>query len=115
MNLDSSKNMTLEHCLVIPTNINVAPLCSLSQRYSMCSPYPPPQGITHCRPVTNRSTAECRMSGCIHDCSRQIASFNSDRLEGRDRYRVNLNITTTKSLLAPDLETEEAMETCDAF
>ncbi|GFU58110.1 hypothetical protein NPIL_295771 [Nephila pilipes] len=52
----------------------------------MCSICPPPQGITHCRRVTNPETAECRLSGCIHDSSRRIASFNSYRLDRRDRY-----------------------------
>ncbi|GFS38228.1 hypothetical protein NPIL_687071 [Nephila pilipes] len=52
----------------------------------MCSTGPPPQGIRHCRPVTNPATAECRLSGCTHDSSRWIAYFNSDRLDGRDRY-----------------------------
>ncbi|GFU02496.1 hypothetical protein NPIL_584291 [Nephila pilipes] len=52
----------------------------------MCSTCPPPQGMTHCRRVTNPTTAECRMSGCIHDSFRLIASFNSNRLDGWDRF-----------------------------
>ncbi|GFU48224.1 hypothetical protein NPIL_518591 [Nephila pilipes] len=77
---------------------------------SECSTCPPPQGITHCRCVTNPATAECRMSGCIHNSSRWIAYFNW--MDGIDTPGI-LNIPTAKSLLVSDLETEQAMETCN--
>ena len=51
----------------------------------MCSTFRPPHQVTHCRRVTNPVTAECRISGSIHDSSRRIISFNFDRLNGRDR------------------------------
>ncbi|GFS45599.1 hypothetical protein NPIL_555701 [Nephila pilipes] len=52
----------------------------------MCSTCPPPQGITHCRRVTNPATAESRMTGCIHGSWQRIAPFNSAELDGRDSY-----------------------------
>ncbi|GFT20372.1 hypothetical protein NPIL_507071 [Nephila pilipes] len=53
---------------------------------SMCSTYPPPKEITFFKRITNPATAKSRMSGLLHDSSRWITSFNSDRLVGQDRY-----------------------------
>ncbi|GFS67723.1 hypothetical protein TNCV_4363921 [Trichonephila clavipes] len=44
----------------------------------MCSTYPSHQEMTHSKRAANSATAKCRMSACIHDSSRWIASFNSD-------------------------------------
>ncbi|GFX15449.1 uncharacterized protein TNCV_3303781 [Trichonephila clavipes] len=50
----------------------------------MCSAYPPPQGMTHSKSVTNPAMAERIMSACMHDNSRWIGSFNCDSLDGRN-------------------------------
>ncbi|GFS45147.1 hypothetical protein NPIL_516601 [Nephila pilipes] len=79
----------------------------------MCSICLPPQGITHCRRVSNPAKTECRMTGCMRDSSRQIASFNFVRLNRRDLFTRDFKCPSAKSLLVSDMETEEAMETCN--
>ncbi|GFU38902.1 hypothetical protein NPIL_300971 [Nephila pilipes] len=37
--------------------------------------------------------AECRMSGCIYDSSRRMASFKSNRLDGQDRLYPGFQIS----------------------
>ncbi|GFS49086.1 hypothetical protein NPIL_684701, partial [Nephila pilipes] len=80
--------------------------------YSTC---PPPQRITHWRRATNPATAECRMSGCIHDSSRWIAFFNSDRLDGRDRYSRDFNHALSPESADVRSGDKNAMETCNAY
>ena len=42
--------------------------------------------MTHCRRLTNPSTSKCNNSFCMHATFRRISSFNSDKLDGWDRY-----------------------------
>ncbi|GFX82304.1 hypothetical protein TNCV_973161 [Trichonephila clavipes] len=79
----------------------------LSQTSKMSSTYPPPQGMTHSKRVTNPTTAECPP---IYMTALD-ESHLSTPTDWMDRIYTpgNFNISTATSLLESDLETVEAM------